>query len=195
MKTAFNNVYEERYPMKFSIVWLCIAIMPLCARSGTTNDSHRDSTSDSRQPSGEFANGTNVITITSKTMDIDMKTFTADFKTDVTVTAPQFTLKADKLIVVSKGTNEVESLQAEGGVWLKTASGDATCQKATYIRALEQITLERDATLRQGNRNMLADRIVFIIRNGQIEGAHAEGNVRGSFPSKDVVPTKRSVNP
>ncbi len=180
--------------MRFSIICLCIVGILLSAHSGSAEDTHIQATNDSRQPDEEFINGTNITKITSKTMDLDVKTSTLVYKTDVTITDPQFTLKTDKLIIVFKGKNKLDSLQAEGSVWLKTINGEATCQKATYTSALEQFTLEHDATLRQPNLNLSADKIVFLIRNGQFESVHCEGNVRGLFPS-NAVPAKRNDNP
>lgn len=178
--------------MRFSYTLLCIASMLIFAHSGTTEDTNSHSATDSEQSTEEFINGTK---ITSETMDLNMETSMIAFKNNVTVTDSKFTLKGDKLIIVSKGRNEVESLQAEGSVRLKTKNGEATCQKATYANSLGQFTLEHDVTLRQPKGNVSADRIMFLIQNGHIEGVHCEGNVRALIPSKEIMPVKRSNNP
>lgn len=171
--------------MRFSYTFLCIASMLLFAHSGTTENINSHSATGSERSTAEFLNGTK---ITSETMDLDMETAKIAFKNNVTVTDSDFTLKSDKLIIVSKGRNELESLQAEGDVWLKTVNGESTCQKATYANSLGQFTLEHDVILRQPKGNVSADRIIFLLQNGHIEGVHCEGNVRALLPSKKIIP-------
>jgi lipopolysaccharide transport protein LptA len=146
------------------------------------------------QSSRDFSSGASGTKITADSMDLDMKTSTSVFETNVVVTSPEFKLTADRLAVTTEGMNEIESWKADGNVWLQTKDGEATCRHMAYSKAQGQVVMKDSATLRQPNAHISADRIVFSIRNGEIVTAKGTGNVQTSYPAQSITSAKKEIS-
>ncbi len=82
--------------------------------------------------------------ITSDKLEFDYKEFIALFDGHVVVTDPEFTLKADKMLVFFENTNEVKRVDAVGNVFLKSGDMTAVCGKATYTSKNGQVLIQND---------------------------------------------------
>ena len=134
------------------------------------------------------------IRITSDTIDFSMKTSLLVYSGNVKVINSQYTLTCDNLFISSDKNNKPESMQVEGNVRLKTKDGEITCKKAAYSRSSGEFILEQDVTVHQENRDMTADKIIVMIRDGQFDNFHGEG-ISGSVPLEDILPDSETGNP
>ena len=132
------------------------------------------------------------IRITSDTVDFSMKTSLLVYRGNVRVTNSQYTLTCNNLFISPDKNNKPESMQAEGNVRLKAKDGEMTCKKAAYSRSSGEFILEQDVTLHQVNRDMTADKIIVMIKDGRIEDLHGDG-IRGSVPLGDILPDMEDV--
>ena len=82
--------------------------------------------------------------ITSDKLEFDYKEFIALFDGHVVVTDPEFTLKADKMLVFFENTNEVKRVDAVGNVFLRSGDMTAVCGKATYTSKNAQVLIQND---------------------------------------------------
>ncbi len=82
--------------------------------------------------------------ITSDKLEFDYKEFIALFDGHVIVTDPEFTLKADKMLVFFENTNDVKRVDAVGNVFLKSGDMTAVCGKATYTSKNSQVLIQND---------------------------------------------------
>lgn len=150
-----------------------------------------DIDTDSRQNNIIFIDS---ITVTSSTMDFNMKTSLLAFKGRVTVNNSQYTLKCNTLFITPDKNRTLESMQAEGNVRLKLKNGEITCQKATYSRLSGLFILEQNVTMQQEHGNVSADRITVVMRDGEFERIYCEGNVKSSLSPGEALPEITSVN-
>jgi len=82
--------------------------------------------------------------ITSDKLEFDYKEFIALFDGHVVVTDPEFTMKADKMLVFFENTNDVKRVDAVGNVFLRSGDMTAVCGKATYTSKNAQVLIQND---------------------------------------------------
>jgi lipopolysaccharide transport protein LptA len=175
--------------MKSSITFLIISCLLMFFLSDSVNALNRDA--ESRQAEVESLNNTSV---TSETLDFNMKTSVLAYMDNVTATNSQYTLKCNTLLISLDKDNKPVSMQAKGNVNLKVKDGEITCKKATYSRSSGEFILEQNVKLHQANSTFSADKIKVLIKDGRFEGIHGEGNIKGSFPLDEVLQNKKSIN-
>ncbi len=85
------------------------------------------------------------------------------FTGNVEVKKKDFTLYADKLLVFyqeKNGKREVEKLEAFGRVKIKRGNLIAFAKKATYLKAKEELILEGDPVVWEGDNSVKGARII-----------------------------------
>lgn len=82
--------------------------------------------------------GTN---ITSARMEYDYAESAILFEDNVRVEDAEYTLTADRVLVMLEGTNEVRQIRALGHVVLINGERTARCPEAVYTKATEQIVM------------------------------------------------------
>lgn len=79
--------------------------------------------------------------ITSARMEYDYAESAILFEENVRVTDEEYTLTADRVIVMLDGTNEVRQIRALGHVVLVNGDRTARCPEAVYTKATGQIVM------------------------------------------------------
>jgi len=116
----------------------------------------------------ERARGTQTV-ITSERIEFDYKEMVAVFDENVRVENPQFLMLADRVLVFLDGTNDVRQILAIGRVSVTNELRSASCDRAVYTRAAEQIVLTGNAHLRRGADFVRGDRIDIWLNDERME--------------------------
>lgn len=116
----------------------------------------------------EGIKGTETV-ITSARIEFDYKEMVAVFDEDVRVANPQFLMLADRVLVFLDGTNDVKQILALGRVSMTNDIRSASCDKAVYTRATDQIVLTGNAALRRGGDSVKGDRIAIWLNDERME--------------------------
>lgn len=95
--------------------------------------------------------------ITSDKLEFDYKEFIALFDGHVVVKDPEFTLKADRMLVFFENTNSVKRVDAVGNVDLKSGDMTAVCGKATYTRDNGQVRIQADPIVTKGENRITGE--------------------------------------
>ena len=107
--------------------------------------------------------------ITSDKLEFDYKEFIALFDGHVVVTDPEFTLKADKMLVFFENTNEVKRVDAVGNVYLKSGDMTARCGKATYTSKNSQVLIQNDNPLvTKGENRITGDKMSIWLKEQRV---------------------------
>ncbi len=107
--------------------------------------------------------------ITSDKLEFDYKEFIALFDGHVVVTDPEFTLKADKMLVFFENTNEVKRVDAVGNVFLKSGDMTARCGKATYTSKNSQVLIQNDNPLvTKGENRITGDKMSIWLKEQRV---------------------------
>jgi lipopolysaccharide transport protein LptA len=107
--------------------------------------------------------------ITSTRIEFDYKEMVAVFDENVRVANPQFLLLADRVLVFLEGTNEIKQIMAIGRVSVTNELRSASCDKAVYTRAAEQLVLTGNARLLRGGDSVSGDRIDIWLNDERME--------------------------
>jgi len=107
--------------------------------------------------------------ITSARIEFDYKEMVAVFDENVRVENPQFLMLADRVLVFLDGTNDVKQILALGRVSVTNDIRSASCDKAVYTRAADQIVLTGSAELRRGGDSVKGDRIAIWLNDERME--------------------------
>ena len=107
--------------------------------------------------------------ITSARIEFDYKEMVAVFDENVRVENPQFLMLADRVLVFLDGTNDVKQILALGRVSVTNDIRSASCDKAVYTRAADQIVLTGNAELRRGGDSVKGDRIAIWLNDERME--------------------------
>ena len=93
-------------------------------------------------------------TVKSDKLEFDYKNNIALFDGHVDVKDPEFTLKADRMIIFLEKTNSVQRVACTGNV--KMTSDDITivCGKATYTRLNAHVLLEDEPVVTKGEQRL-----------------------------------------
>lgn len=95
--------------------------------------------------------------ITSDKLEFDYKDFIALFDGHVVVKDPEFTLKADRMLVFFENTNSVKRVDAVGNVDLKSGDMTAVCGKATYTSDNGQVRIQTDPVVTKGENKITGE--------------------------------------
>ena len=118
--------------------------------------------------------------VTSDKLEFDYKNNIALFDGHVNVKDPEFTLKADRMIIFLEKTNDVQRVACTGNV--KMTSDDITivCGKATYTRLNAHVLLEDEPVVTKGEQRLTGETIDVwlndsrvVVNNGVGVEAHA----------------------
>ena len=142
-----------------------------------------------------------VTRIVSDKLGYDYQDNIAIFDGNVTVTDPQFTLTADRIMVVfEKGessSNQVRRLDASGGVRVVSEDREGTCGKAVYTRSTATVVMLDKPVARKGDNTLTGDKITIFLEESRIEvdgGVQLEGGVEsGKDPQKNTEKTPKDT--
>jgi lipopolysaccharide transport protein LptA len=107
--------------------------------------------------------------ITSTQIAFDYKEMVAVFEENVRVENPQFLLLADRVLVFLEGTNDIKQIMAIGHVSVTNELRSASCDKAVYTRATEQLVLTGNARLQRGDNSVSGNRIDIWLNDERME--------------------------
>lgn len=107
--------------------------------------------------------------ITSKRIEFDYKEMVAVFDENVRVENPEFLMLADRVLVFLEGTNDLKQILAIGHVSVTNGLRSASCDKAVYTRAAEQLVLTGHARLLRGGDSVSGDRIDIWLNDERME--------------------------
>jgi lipopolysaccharide transport protein LptA len=117
---------------------------------------------------------TNGFSITAKSSEVDNITHCAAFEGDVHVTATQFTLTADRVLVFRENTNQLRRIEAFGHVVFRQPDRQVICDKAVYEKAEARITLTGKAVLTRttdvtrGEDSLTASELVLNLNDNHV---------------------------
>jgi len=107
--------------------------------------------------------------ITSDRLEFDYKDFIARFEDNVVVTDPEFSLKANVMVVYFENTNEIQRVIAAGEVFLRSGDMTAVCGKATYTRATGQVLIEDDTpVVTKGENRITGEKMAIWLKEQRV---------------------------
>lgn len=107
-------------------------------------------------------------TITSDRLDFDYKDMVALFEGNVHIVDPEFTMKADQMLIHFDNTNDISRVDAIGHVQADHADARATCGKATYTRANGAIVLTEKPFVKKGENSVRGEKITIFIGDSRV---------------------------
>lgn len=140
--------------MRNSLLILLLAMGTLTARSAGTAKRPRR---------------TGKTTITSSRMEYDYKEARIYFEENVKVDDPEFKLRADRIIVIMDGTNDISQVRCLGNVELVSEDRVARCAEAVYTKASGKIVMTGDATLQRANDSVWGRKITIWVDDERME--------------------------
>ncbi len=108
-------------------------------------------------------------TITSSRMEYDYKEAKIYFEENVNVNDPEFKLRADRVIVIMEGTNDIKQVRCMGNVELRSEDRTARCAEAVYTKASGKIVMTGDATLQRANDSVWGRKITIWVDDERME--------------------------
>lgn len=127
--------------------------------------------------------GRGPIDVTADRLDVDEQNGTAVFIGQVVATQGDMTVYADKLVVRrDQKTEQVEKIEASGGVRVVQQDRIATAQQAVFYQLEEKLILNGAAEIRQGQNMVSGEEIVFFLKdNRSLVKSGEDGRVRAVF--------------
>lgn len=126
--------------------------------------------------------------ITSNRLEYDYTESAVIFEDNVRVEDEQYTLTADRVLVLMEGTNEVQQIRALGHVVVINGDRTARCPEAVYTKKTGQIVMrgENDTSVQLTNKDdQIWGRIITIWLDDQrMECIPARLNLSGGNPAK-----------
>jgi lipopolysaccharide transport protein LptA len=107
--------------------------------------------------------------ITSTRIEFDYREMVAVFDENVRIENPEFLMLADRVLVFLEGTNTIKQIMAIGRVSVTNGLRSASCDKAVYTRAAEQLVLTGHARLLRGSDSVSGDRIDIWLNDERME--------------------------
>ncbi|SEA25352.1 lipopolysaccharide export system protein LptA [Desulfuromusa kysingii] len=108
------------------------------------------------------------IVITSRQLEVLQQQRQSIFTGEVVAKQGEMTLYAEKLIVVfQQDQDQVERLDAIGGVRVLQLDRVATAEKATFHQMEETLVLVGDAEVTQGNNKVAGDEITVYLKDNR----------------------------
>ena len=107
--------------------------------------------------------------ITSNRMEYDYKTAAILFEENVKVVDPEFTMTADRVIVLLESTNELKQVRCLGNVVLVSEDRSARCSEAVYTKKTGQIVMTGDAVLQRAKEQIWGRKITIWVDDERME--------------------------
>lgn len=122
---------------------------------------------------GLRADPTLPVEVTSESFTVDQSDHSASFAGTVRVVQGEMVLTADAVrILYAEDGKTMVSLEATGGVVLTAGADSATAERALYVIATAEVTLEGGVTLTQGAARLTGARlwVDLVEGTGRMEG-------------------------
>ena len=97
--------------------------------------------------------------VKSDKLEYDYKNNIALFDGHVDVKDPEFTLKADRMIIFLEKSNEVQRVACTGNVRMTNEDTVIVCGKATYTRLNAHVLLEDEPIVTKGEQRLTGESI------------------------------------
>lgn len=130
------------------LVWVCVGAAAGTAAPAQTN----------AFPSEAETNNT---VITSTRLNYDQQKHTAVFEENVVVTDPQIRINSDRLTVRFTAENQLETIESEGNVVIRTRDIISVSEKAVYDIKEAKVILSGNPRVKQGKDKLSAETITF----------------------------------
>lgn len=123
------------------------------------------------------------IEITSERLEVDEQAGTAIFFGQVVARQGEMTIYSEKLILYrSEELEEVEKLEASGGVRIVQQDRVGTAQHASFYMQEEKLVLSGDAKIQQDQNLVAGEEItLFLKENRSLVKSGSDGRVRAVF--------------
>lgn len=112
-------------------------------------------------------------TITANSLEYDHKEGMINFEGSVKIVDPQYTMTADRMIVMLEGTNDVKQVRAIGKVYVENEDRSAACPEAVYTRADGKIVMsgstDTSVHVKRTNDDIYGRKITIWLGSEQIE--------------------------
>ncbi len=128
------------------------------------------------------------IDITSDTVEASQKQNTVTFRGNVVAKQEDVNLYANTLMIYyDPQTKAIKTVIASGNVKIVQLNRRATGQKVTFNQDVNQVVLEGEAVLREGENVIRGDRVIYYVEE---ERSIVEGG-KGGRVSTTITPPKR----
>ncbi|WP_085835325.1 lipopolysaccharide transport periplasmic protein LptA [Aquimixticola soesokkakensis] len=119
------------------------------------------------------------VEVTADSLAVDQATGLATFSGNVLIGQGEMRMSAAQVVVVYGTTSEeIERLEASGGVTLATPSDAAEADSASYTIASGEVTLTGNVLVTQGANTIAAERMVIDLTAGT---GRMDGRVKTTF--------------
>ena len=106
--------------------------------------------------------------ITSDKLEYDYANYIALFDGHVDVKDPEFTLKADRMIIFFERTNDVQRVACTGNVKMTSDDIVIVCGKATYTRLNAHVLLEDEPVVTKGDQRLTGESIDVWLNDSRV---------------------------
>lgn len=106
--------------------------------------------------------------VTSDKLEYDYENDIALFDGHVDVKDPEFTLKADRMIIFLDNTNEVQRVACSGSVRMTSDDIVIVCGKATYTRLNAHVLLEDEPVVTKGDQRLTGESIDVWLNDSRV---------------------------
>ncbi len=107
--------------------------------------------------------------ITASRMEYDYTESAVLFEENVKVVDPEFTMTADRVIVLLEGTNNLKQVRCLGNVVLVSEDRSARCAEAIYTKADGKIVMTGDAVLQRAKDQIWGRKITIWVDEERME--------------------------
>lgn len=107
--------------------------------------------------------------ITASRMEYDYTESAVLFEENVKVVDPEFTMTADRVIVLLEGTNNLKQVRCLGNVVLVSEDRSARCAEAVYTKADGRIVMTGDAVLQRAKDQIWGRKITIWVDDERME--------------------------
>jgi lipopolysaccharide transport protein LptA len=107
--------------------------------------------------------------ITSNRMEYDYTESAILFEENVKVADPEFTMTADRVIVLLESTNDIKQVRCLGNVVLVNENRSARCAEAVYTKATGKIVMTGDAVLQRDKDRIWGRKITIWLDDERME--------------------------
>ena len=107
--------------------------------------------------------------ITASRMEYDYTESAVLFEENVKVVDPEFTMTADRVIVLLEGTNNLKQVRCLGNVVLVSEDRSARCAEAVYTKADGKIVMTGEAVLQRAKDQIWGRKITIWVDDERME--------------------------
>lgn len=106
--------------------------------------------------------------VTSDKLEFDYENNIALFDGHVDVKDPEFTLRADRMIIFMEKTNDVSRVACTGNVRMTSDEIVVVCGKATYTRLNAHVLLEDEPVVTKGEQRLTGESIDVWLNDSRV---------------------------